>query len=246
MPTTPSHTLDDLTLQPTTNVQEAGGQTQRVVEYKGDRDIVVEVADTLDIGDDGLTNKTIRWTNGDLAVLVLTYSEQSSSSAGATATRTTWNVSNAQQNIPLERFASRGMSAGDRLNNFLQWRAEKDQDLYSQYKYRDIFGNEQALSGRNKACAEKWASGIEDVLRFYPVVKKVTVYTGGTIQNLGAKIGYIDTPSQFSSLADAWLKVGDDLDVGADGTQTRTESWMGAAAWDEDLYGEDRWEVGVS
>ncbi len=82
-------------------------------------------------------------------------------------------------------------------------------------------------------------------MRFYPTVQKVSTYTSGTITGVGAGLAHISTPgSPWDTVAASWLKVGDDVTVdGKTGTQTRTESWIGAASWDANLYGEapNRW-----
>jgi hypothetical protein len=82
-------------------------------------------------------------------------------------------------------------------------------------------------------------------MRFYPTVQKVSVYTKGTISGVGIGLARISTPgSPWDSVAQSWLKVGDDVTVdGKTGTQTRTESWIGAKSWDADLYGPNAWDL---
>jgi hypothetical protein len=77
-------------------------------------------------------------------------------------------------------------------------------------------------------------------MRFYPTLQKVTVYTGGSISGVGSGLAHISTPgSPWDSVAASWLKVGDDISLDAKaGIQTRTESWIGAAQWDANLYGD--------
>ena len=129
------------------------------------------------------------------------------------------------------------------------WRKEPDPALYDAYQYRNQVGSVMTLSAAEQLVAKKLEKGIEGAMRFYPTVQKVTTYGKGKIANAGEGLATIGTPgSPWDSITiggatASWLKVGDDIVRNADGSQTRTESWMGAKEWDSNLYGSgaNRW-----
>lgn len=108
---------------------------------------------------------------------------------------------------------------------------------------------------------EKIKTGIESVIRFYPIVCRKRTYS--TVpNNCLENLGFVDTPpapgigskhpGSLGSVLNKyeWLKVQDDADQTDANEWTRTESWMGllittkvAHPWDPDLYGADRWSM---
>ena len=129
--------------------------------------------------------------------------------------------------------------------NLEAWRKEPDPALYDAFQYRNQVGSVLTLSNPEILIATKLKAGVEGAMRFYPTVQKVTQYTAGKILNVGSGLSHISSPgSPWDNAAQSWLKVGDDVTLDAKaGTQTRTESWIGAKSWDANLYGEspDRW-----
>ena len=184
-----------------------------------------------------------------LGTLRLEFGDDTSYSDKKTATETSvnWSVRHTQRIVSLMRRTGASASMPHR-GNLEAWRKEPDPALYDSFQYRNQVGNVLTLSGPEIAVATKLKAGVEGAMRFYPTIQKVTVYTGGKITNVGAGLARISTPGspwddiKIGGETAAWLKVGDDVSVdGKTGTQTRTESWIGAKSWDADLYGENAW-----
>jgi hypothetical protein len=89
--------------------------------------------------------------------------------------------------------------------------------------------------------------GIETFSVFTPVITKVT-YLESVPDDLGANIGKVGAPSgsdetfgsvdiaKLTALAVSWLKNTDRLQCALDGSLVRTEVWIGAKVWNENLY----------
>jgi hypothetical protein len=185
----------------------------------------------------------------NLATLRLEYGKETTYSSEKTATETSvnWSVKHTQRIVSLMRRTGESASMPHR-GNLEAWRKEPDPSLYDSFQYRNQVGAVMTLSLPEQAVAAKLKAGIEGAMRFYPTIQKVTVYTGGKITNVGAGLARISAPGspwddiKIGGETAAWLKVGDDVSVdGKAGTQTRTESWIGAKSWDADLYGENAW-----
>lgn len=108
---------------------------------------------------------------------------------------------------------------------------------------------------------EKIKTGVESVMRFYPMVVRKRVYSDvpdGCLEDLG----FVDEPpapglnaKKPQGLASVinqyeWLKVQDDADQVDANQWARTEAWMGIKKtnnnqhpWDPDLYGPNRWDM---
>lgn len=141
------------------------------------------------------------------------------------------------------------------------WLKEPDGALAAQDKFRDSAGNEVELNDDDKKITAKLNKGIDSAMRFYPLITRKRSYSReppAVLENLA----YINTPpvpetstcdgktkvpTGLSTIVEKykWLKCQDDADENDDGTWVRTEAWMGAQSWDEDLYGDDskRWDV---
>ena len=221
--------------------------------YKGDFAALKTFAAGLSFNttaEEGLPLRNINLTrtvgSPNLAVLRLEFGEDVSYSEQKTATvkSENWTMKHTQRIVPLMRHTGESASM-PRRGNLEAWSREPDPALYDAWQYRNQAGVVMTLSPSEIAIARKLAAGVDGAMRFYPTVQKVTVYTGGTIADVGLLLAHISTPgSPWDSVAASWLKVGDDVTMDAKaGTQTRTESWIGAASWDENLYGEtpDRW-----
>ena len=92
-------------------------------------------------------------------------------------------------------------------------------------------------------------------MRFYPLITRKRTYSReppAVLENLSkidtppvpATTGWNGTtrvPTGLSTIVGQyeWLKCQDDADENDDGSWTRTEAWMGAKSWDEDLYGKN-------
>ena len=237
--------------QPELNQTATEGANTATRNFKGDYADLLTFANGLTIGGSpygGLPLRAVNITRtvASLATLRLEYGKETSYDSQKTATETSvnWSVKHTQRIVSLMRRTGDSASMPHR-GNLEAWRKEPDPALYDAFQYRNQVGSVLTLSNPEIAIATKLKAGVDGAMRFYPTVQKVTVYTGGKITGVGAGLAHVSIPgSPWDSVAASWLKVGDDVTVdGKTGTQTRTESWIGAASWDANLYGEspDRW-----
>jgi hypothetical protein len=237
-------------------VEFASDGSKRITRtFKGDRSELLTFANGLTIGASpygGLPLQTVTLTRtvASLATLRLEYGlEESSDTANAASVKSTvWQMKHTQRIVSLMRRT--GQSASMPSRGCLEaWRREPDPALYDAYQYRNQVGSVMTLSAAEQLVAKKLEKGTEGAMRFYPTIQKTTTYSKGKIADVGQGLAYISTPgSPWDSITiggatAVWLKVGDDITRNADGSQTRTESWMGAKEWDVNLYGSgaDRW-----
>lgn len=163
-----------------------------------------------------------------------------------------WSVHGVRNDKSLLGFCGVSASEGNRAE-LEAWLKEPDGALAREYKYRDSQDNIKELSEGSEVIAKKFEKGIDSVMRFYPLITRKRMYSrepAAVLENLSK----IDTPPvPKTSLLDGktrvptglstvvndykWLKCQDDADENDDGSWTRTEAWMGAKEWDEDLYG---------
>ena len=149
------------------------------------------------------------------------------------------------------------------------WQKEPDGDLAKQNKFTKPDGtvfdianpDDSGDTDKGHATIELMAKireGIESVMRFYPMLIKTRIYAKPPAE-VFTNLSYIDTPidttteakssSAPGNLADiikawVWLKCQDDTEKTADGKHRRVEAWIGAKAWDENLYGTtNRWPM---
>lgn len=232
---------------------ETDGSKSITKSFKGDYAALVSYAGGLTIGttaESGLPLRSINITrtvgSPNLATLRLEFGEDVSydSTKTATATSTNWSIKHTQRIVSLMRHTGDSASMPHR-GNLEAWRKEPDPALYDAFQYRNQVGSVLTLSAAEILIATKLKAGVEGAMRFYPTVQKVTQYTAGKILNVGSGLSHISSPgSPWDTAAQSWLKVGDDVTLDAKaGTQTRTESWIGAKSWDANLYGEspNRW-----
>ena len=237
--------------QPELNQTATEGANTATRNFKGDYADLLTFANGLTIGGSpygGLPLRAVNITRtvASLATLRLEYGKETSYDSQKTATETSvnWSMKHTQRVVSLMRRTGDSASMPHR-GNLEAWRKEPDPAIYDAFQYRAIGGSILTLSLPEQAVAEKLKAGVEGAMRFYPTIQRVSTHTSGTIANVGAGLAHISTPgSPWDSVAASWLKVGDDVTVdGKTGTQTRTESWIGAASWDANLYGEspNRW-----
>ena len=238
--------------QPELNQTATEGASTATRNFKGNFADLLTFANGLTIGGSpygGLPLRAVNITRtvASLATLRLEYGKETSYDSAKTATETSvnWSVKHTQRIVSLMRRTGASASMPHR-GNLEAWRKEPDPALYDAFQYRNQVGSVLTLSNPEIVIATKLKAGVEGAMRFYPTVQKVTTYTKGAIQNVRAGLARISSPgTPRDTVAQSWLKVGDDVTVdGKTGTQTRTESWIGAKSWDANLYGEspDRWE----
>lgn len=237
--------------QPELNQTATEGANTATRNFKGNFADLLTFANGLTIGGSpygGLPLRAVNITRtvASLATLRLEYGKETSYDAQKTATETSvnWSVKHTQRIVSLMRRTGDSASMPHR-GNLEAWRKEPDPALYDAFQYRNQVGSVLTLSAAEILIATKLKAGVEGAMRFYPTVQKVTQYTAGKILNVGVGLSHISSPgSPWDSAAQSWLKVGDDVTLDAKaGTQTRTESWIGAKSWDANLYGEspNRW-----
>lgn len=235
--------------QPELNQTATEGASTATRNFKGNFADLLTFANGLTIGGSpygGLPLRAVNITRtvASLATLRLEYGKETSYDSAKTATETSvnWSVKHTQRIVSLMRRTGASASMPHR-GNLEAWRKEPDPALYDAFQYRNQVGSVLTLSNPEILIATKLKAGVEGAMRFYPTIQKVTQYTAGKILNVGAGLARISTPgSPWDSVAQSWLKVGDDVTVdGKTGTQTRTESWIGAKSWDADLYGANAW-----
>lgn len=199
---------------------------------------------------------------GDTATLTLTFGEidQGNGSGGSAATRTgvRWQMKHTQKLVSIYRYCGVSEGASANRGRIEQWRKGTDEYLFNNYQWRDKVGAVHTLTARDQLLAAKFRAGFETVMRFYPTIQCVETFTKGTISGIGSDLAYIvaaadikdsaavAAPSGWTGAAAAWLKIGDDLtfDAGS-GVQTRTQSWLGEEAFDDNFYGTaNRWAWG--
>lgn len=238
--------------------QDADGITETII-ISGDEGSVradygskvISSAASADTAGRRLISKTLETGPGPTAKATYTYREDvgrdASGQAAVSSDRVSWTLTTSQITYPIEKYCgpSQGMSA--QAWQLRGWRNEPDINLYNNFRFRDPTGAVITLTDPTQKIASKIMSGVETVMRFYPTLRKTTIYGSGDIAGLGTKLSYIDKPgSPYDGCASEWLKIGDDVTRDRTGRQTRTETWMGADSIDDDLYGADgtRWEFG--
>ena len=162
-----------------------------------------------------------------------------------------YKISNVQTSVSILRYCGPSQGANAYAHDILLWREERNKDFYDNYQYKLDDGGIVTLSDASVKLAQKYQAGIEEVMRFYPVVQRITRYAAGTdpdkISGVAERLAHIDTPPKMSSLAPSWLKIQDEIDIDEADIVTRTEGWQGAEHFDVNLYGDgaERWEFGT-
>lgn len=248
--------------QPERVETKSDGSKSITKTYKGDYGDLAAFAGGLTIGtstasaeivgtgepvDLPLRSINLTRTVADLAVLKLEYGKDDNNDGEGSAEELSesWAMKHTQRIVSLMKRT--GASASMPSRGCLEaWSKEPDPALYDAYQYRNQVGNVMTLTPDEITVAQKLEKGVTGAMRFYPTVQHVRQYGRGKITGVGGGLAYISEPgSPWDSVATSWLKVGDDVsfDV-AKGVQTRTETWIGAASWDVNLYGsveEGRW-----
>lgn len=172
-----------------------------------------------------------------------------------------WSIKSVRNDVSIMAYCGPGEDNPKRAL-IEAWLKEPDGKLATAHQFRGEHGEITQLTtdAATMDLVAKIEQGIENVIRFYPVVTRKRIYSAvppACLENLG----FIDTPPvpgqkaiNPGGLATAveahqWLKVQDDADEQSDGNWARTESWMGIptrdgeSPWDQDLYGENRWAM---
>ena len=256
---------------------ENGARTETIV-YKGLYSTLKTYTDSLHGGDTIesdyiVTTWQLQRGNGGTGVLTVNCLPKDSYTAGDDTPgqgtspeqkpiKDVWSIHNVRNDKNVLAYCGDSPGANALRSQVEQWMKESDGDLADAYSYRAPDGTVTELSENSKKIAALLASGIESVIRFYPVVTRKRTYSEPPADCLD-KIGFKDTPpvsgsslspnvKKPSGLASRigdydWLKMQDDVDEQADNTFVRTESWWGVktsdGGWKNELYGASRWSM---
>lgn len=130
------------------------------------------------------------------------------------------------------------------------WENLKDTNptAYAAYQTSAEASSSNTLTGSTltlaKMIREKF---ITSILSFTPSITRVSTLT--SLESFASNVGKIETPTastdttvgalditNLTNTATAWLKTADRIQSSLDGTFTRTETWIGADEWNENLY----------
>lgn len=163
-----------------------------------------------------------------------------------------WSVKSVRNDVSIIAYCGNGDYDAVRAD-VEAWMKEPDANLAAVYRYRRSDNVEMEIpeGSASRDIIDKLKSGIEQVMRFYPVVTRKRTYDDapdGAFQDLGtintpvlpariaattddanSKHPKVRYPTGISAViaAHQWLKVEDSADENPDGSWTRVESWWG-------------------
>ena len=251
--------------------KDAAGVTGFAAAWKGPYEDLETAAKAIKQGDtfEGKTVSTVNLTTipGGWGILTINFGEASESSGadGLAPISDKWSVKGCRNDVSILAYCGKATDNPSRVW-IESWQRETNAKVAESGDItlpdgtigylHDITQHDATLQ-----LIEKIRSGVESVMRFYPIVSRKRVYSAppGDLQET---LGFIDTPSGPSGQAKApsglssfinkyqWLKCQDDCDQGDGNTWMRVESWMGIrktqdnpTPWDPDLYGPNRWSM---
>lgn len=228
--------------------------------YIGPVDTLSNVAKTYKVGEEFtpsgqskaamITVSRLEKIQSDQAKWTLSYG--SDNGAGGTSSdqpiSELWSCTISQYQFPLEKYLNK-----EEAGKLRDWEMKEPNEQLSILETEEALtpGTRQTLPGKSFDVAKLKFSGVNEVIRCYPVAKRVSIYnrykrtidpdlnTTGTEPN-----------SEFSWTGDnemSWLKVQFDWEQQSDGTWQLTESWQGSptkdGGWNSNLY--DEWDFYV-
>lgn len=237
-----------------------------IIQFKGPYDDLLTAGRSFVSGDPVeadwvLKSWGIQRVSGGLGILSLNCTlmeKDSEGNAVSSVKKETWSLKSCRNDMSILAYCGPSEGSNPSRYQIEMWQKETDKDLVESFSFLDGKGEKQSLSGLSEEVAKKIASGVESVIRFYPVLYRKRLYSEVPTDHFSG-MGFIDTPPEAgmkakkpSGLAAVisryqWLKIQDDCDEQSDGDWLRTESWMGISnadgKWDEDLYGTNRWPM---
>lgn len=160
-----------------------------------------------------------------------------------------WSVKSVRNDKSILAFCGPSEGNDPQRPHIELWMKETDPDAIDNDQYTGPDGTKHDLTDADKRIVGKLKRGIESFIRFYPIFTRTKIFAVDPGDSF-KKLGYIDDLPDDAPSIDGdyqWLKCQDDKEQQSDGNWARVESWMGAlesdGGWDEDLYGENRWEV---
>lgn len=156
------------------------------------------------IGDKILKSANLSRANGDQGVITLnlapsdivTEGEEGEETEDQIALDETWTLKAVRNDMSLLAYCGPSPSEANRAD-LEAWMKEPDGTLAAAMKYRKSDGTEKELSEASQAIAQKFLSGHDSVMRFYPMLTKKRTYTtepATVYENLAC----IDTPTVSS------------------------------------------------
>lgn len=246
-----------------TNRDADGGS--RIIPIRGDYGTLETIAAAIPEGTPleagsawSLSSSRLVRENGGIGLLRLVYSPTASSSSepgAAEKISEKWGLSTAAQTLSILRYCGVSEGANAYRPRIESWMNEPDGELKSDFKYHNADGAVLTLTARDQVLAAKILAGIDGVQRHYPAIRRTVVLTAGSFAD--KIIGELDHFKTAAALQDAgapatltgraayWLKTGEDVQTESKTRrQTLTETWIGGASFDENLYGDgaSRWE----
>ena len=227
---------------------------QIVAQYFGEYAQVKAYADAFRIDDPFpgaptylLTDIDLTRSAGPSGRLVLTYTDADGdvSSHSARIRSETWRLNSVPIDISVYKYCGSSQVNNANPARIKYWWNNAGDDPESSMA--------DMLNEHDIKIAEKLLAGSEVVQRHYPVLSKVTQATRGRLKLTG-ELDHIcqasdlaGAPAHLAGRAARWLKQQEDIETGADGSQTLTESWIGGDGFDLNFYGEepDRWDFGT-
>ena len=251
------------------------GDKTLALEWKGPYDDLAEAGDALASGDEIIegwvySSHNVRRTPGNYGVLTVNCVPVCPT--GGTQQNPTveplkdlWSIKSVRNDISIMAYCGPSEGQNPYRPHIEAWMKEPDGSVAAQYQFRRADGSLFQIPA-NTATMDligKIERGIEQVIRFYPIVTRERTYSQEPPKCL-EHLGEVNAPEVpltnakmpgglATAVADhEWLKVQDDAREQPDGKWTRTESWMGILKttttphpWDSNLYGtgNDRWNM---
>lgn len=210
---------------------------------------------------------SLRRLPGDVGLLVLSLAPPGGTSGegqsqAQRAKRELWQCHSVRNDRSILCFCGDGQYDANRA--WIEcWQKEADADVAAGDGYTKPDGTIAQLSSHlfHTATAHviaKLKRGVDTVISFYPMLTRKRQFSDppdAVMVNLGridtvstsSNAEVVKAPKNLASIVSShvWLKIQDDLDELSNGDYLQTESWIGAASWDEDLYGADgtRWTI---
>ncbi len=255
--TTPPSKLDKIYEQPQISITKQPGLKVTTTIARGDWDSMKNYAENTKIGFGG-NSSTYPDTTGNGKVssvqVVRTPGGMADYTVSVTERETVavWNVDFMEIQKPIRTWhADKTGSDKPDLAKLRAWErlgeSENGWSEYEKYVYDTNTGATLTVPTLTLAKMIR-EEGVETYSIYTPVLTRVTQLTA-VPTDIGGDTGKIVTPTAstddiiggdqiatLTKLASEWLKTGDTLQGAMDGTFQRTETWIGADKWNENLY----------
>lgn len=198
---------------------------------------------------------------GDTGTLTITCVVASTIDSNGRATEPlseTWEVKSVRNDMSIMGYCGGG--ANNPVREWVEaWQKEPDGSIAKYMQFRKSDGTvfdlnavpipaDEVRAIATKELIGKIQAGIDTVMRFYPMLICKKTYSAPPA-SVYAHLSEINTPAPGSTdvkmpgnldtiiSGHVWLKCQDDAAQQTDNKWIRTEAWIGAVSWDENLYG---------